>query len=110
MQTLQLNGERGPQVGLVLEPGGEENKLVTGVSKGWVQFVDFRKMRDTVDGAAYEMGTWKNFNAVKTGSLSSISGHPHAPLIATGTTDQARLPTSFPFDHKPLQCASVLQA
>jgi hypothetical protein len=76
------------QVGMVLEPGGEENKLVTGVASGWVQFTDFRFITDNAGAETCQIGVWKTFDAVKTGYLSALTGHPHAPIIATGTTDQ----------------------
>ena len=74
----------GLQMGMVLEPGGVSNQLVTATATGKLKFIDFR-MHDASGG---RLGVYKTLDAHSKGSLSAVVGHPHAPLIATGTTTQ----------------------
>ena len=71
-------------MGMVLEPGGVSNQLVTATATGELKFIDFR-MHDALGG---RLGVYKTLDAHSKGSLSAVVGHPHAPLIATGTTTQ----------------------
>lgn len=59
------------------------NQLITATATGEMKLTDFR-----MHAAGGRMGVFKTVQAHAKGNLSAIAGHPHAPLIATGTTSQ----------------------
>ena len=71
------------QMGMVLEPGGISNQLVTATGSGEMKFSDFR-----MSNGEGQMGVFKTVQAHNRGVLSALAAHPAAPLIATGTTSQ----------------------
>ena len=73
------------QLGMVLEPGGLSNQLVTGTSSGELKFLDFR----VVDSSG-QMGVWKTVEAHTKGAMSAMAAHPYSPLLATATATQVQ--------------------
>lgn len=71
------------QLGMVLEPGGASNQLVTGSSSGELKFLDFRMVDDSG-----HMGVWKTVEAHSKGGMTAIAAHPCSPLLATATANQ----------------------
>ena len=71
------------QLGMVLEPGGLSNQLVTGTSWGELKFIDFRMVDSTG-----QTGVWKTVEAHSKGAMSSMAAHPYSPLLATATATQ----------------------
>ncbi len=71
------------QLGMVLEPGGLSNELVTGTSWGELKFIDFRMVDSTG-----QTGVWKTVEAHSKGAMSSMAAHPYSPLLATATATQ----------------------
>ena len=73
------------QLGMVLEPGGLSNQLVTGTSSGELKFLDFR----VVDSSG-QMGVWKTVEAHTKGAMTAMAAHPYSPLLATATATQVK--------------------
>ena len=71
------------QLGMVLEPGGVSNQMVTGTSQGELKFIDFR----VVDSSG-QMGVWKTVEAHTKGAMTAMAAHPYSPLLATATATQ----------------------
>lgn len=71
------------QLGMVSEPGGLSNQLVTGTSAGELKFLDFR----VVDSSG-QMGVWKSVEAHTKGGMTAVAAHPYSPLLATATATQ----------------------
>lgn len=71
------------QLGMVLEPGGVSNQMVTGTSTGELKFIDFR-----VVGSTGQMGVWKSVEAHTKGAMTAMAAHPYSPLLATATATQ----------------------
>lgn len=75
-------------MGMVGEPGGAAHQLVTATASGELSFVDYRMTSD----AAGKMGVYRTLQAHSKGSITSLVGHPHSPLIASATTTQVPTP------------------
>lgn len=81
--AASVQPHRTSMLGMVLEPGGLSNQLVTGTSMGELKFLDFR----VVDSSG-QMGVWKTVEAHSKGSMSAMAAHPYSPLLATATATQ----------------------
>ena len=75
-----------PLAGMVAGPGGRPHQLVTACAAGELAFVDWRGAGGA--GAAPAAAVVAAVTAHSTGGLSALAAHPHAPLLATGTTSQ----------------------
>ena len=72
---------------MVSEPDGLAHASVLAMSNGELQFIDFR-----MDGGSEgHLGIFKTVQAHSRGNLTAVTGHPNAPLIATGTATQVRV-------------------
>lgn len=68
--------------GMVAEAGGDPHSLVVASPKGLMKLCDARMV-----GAA-QLGVWKTVEAHTKGHVTALTAHPHAPLLATGTSMQ----------------------
>jgi regulator-associated protein of mTOR len=97
LHCLQAVGRGSSLVGMVLEPGGRHNTIVAASSDGDMRLLDMRMMAGGggVEGSALPKAevlcikalTQKEPSA-RPGSLNVLAAHPHAPLIATGSSGQ----------------------
>ncbi|DBA97523.1 hypothetical protein WJX77_009223 [Trebouxia sp. C0004] len=81
--AASVQPHRTPMLGMVLEPGGLSNQLVTGTSWGELKFIDFRMVDSTG-----QTGVWKTVEAHSKGAMSAMTAHPYSPLLATATETQ----------------------
>ena len=83
--SVRARATPAPLAGLVAGPGGRPHQLVTACPTGELAFIDWRRAGD---GAPPAVGVTATVAAHSTGGLSALAAHPHAPLLATGTTSQ----------------------
>ncbi|KAL0035168.1 hypothetical protein WJX79_004418 [Trebouxia sp. C0005] len=81
--AASVQPHRTPMLGMVLEPGGLSNQLVTGTSWGELKFIDFRMV-----GSTGQTGVWKTVEAHSKGAMSAMAAHPYSSLLATATATQ----------------------
>lgn len=93
-------------MGLVYEPGGLMHRCVTAHSSGELQFLDFRMIGDSDNSA----GILKTVQAHSRENLTAVAGHPHAPLIATGTASQVSQSFIWSNFHAILLSNTVIQS
>jgi regulator-associated protein of mTOR len=75
-----------PVISILLQPGGEDNLLITGCSDGQIKFCDLRNAsKPFLTTEVSRPSAVPN----RTPSLTALVGHPCARVIASGSSERA---------------------